>query len=461
MRKLWKFISELGFHEGLPSEEVRRLRLLSRLNFIAFDVLLVYLVVELWMGVFAFMPYIAVVEAMLLFDLFLLHKRKYAAAKYFSIITMAGTIVFFALTTGEDVLSDLLLIPLVAMPLVVLKSRKEAFIILGLLIALLLAVKSIQPSFEPWLDLDVEGRIFMSRMNIVIAMFITFMLTFYFRVANEDYEQDILHANAIINERNKEITDSITYAKRIQDAILPPQRVVKEWLQESFILYRPKDIVAGDFYWMPSQAAAKESEQEVVYFAAADCTGHGVPGAMVSVVCSNALSRALVEEGVKEPGKILDRTRELVTDLFGQGDEDIKDGMDISLCALSTSTGTLKWAGANNPLWIIRKNATEVEEIKPDKQPIGKYAAEKPFTTHTIELKTGDAIYIFSDGFQDQFGGDKGKKFKSGKLKKLLISVQELDMQAQRAALLSAFENWKGELEQVDDVCVIGVKYLG
>jgi serine phosphatase RsbU (regulator of sigma subunit) len=199
-----------------------------------------------------------------------------------------------------------------------------------------------------------------------------------------------------------------------------------------------------------------------VYFAAADCTGHGVPGAMVSVVCSNALSKALLEEGIIETGKILDRTRELVIEKFSKSEENVKDGMDISLCCLDMANMNLQWSGANNPLWFVRKGVdgamVELVETKPDKQPIGNYADPKPFTTHQIDLREGDSIYIFTDGYQDQFGGEKKKKFKASQMKEILLRNQHLSMDEQKEMLNMEFEKWRGSLEQIDDVCVIGVK---
>lgn len=252
---------------------------------------------------------------------------------------------------------------------------------------------------------------------------------------------------AIIEESHKEITDSINYAKRIQSAILPPSKLVKEYLQQSFILYKPKDVVAGDFYWM-------EHKEGKVLFAAADCTGHGVPGAMVSVICNNGLNRSLREHGLNDPGKILDKTREIVIQEFAKSDEDVKDGMDIALCALKGNK--LEYAGAHNPLWIIRNG--EILETKANKQPIGKFDNQLPYTTHTFELQKEDTIYIFSDGYPDQFGGEKGKKYKSGKFKKFLLSIQKHSMEEQRELLDTEFENWRGSIEQIDDVCVIGVR---
>jgi len=267
-----------------------------------------------------------------------------------------------------------------------------------------------------------------------------------------------------VEEKNKEILDSIKYAKRLQEAILPPKRLVKEWLPNSFVLYKPKDIVAGDFYWM-------ESLNNRTYFAAADCTGHGVPGAMVSVICSNALNKSLIEENIYEPAKILDRTRELVIERFSRSDEDVKDGMDISLCSINWDSMELSWAGANNPVWIINPNRSAWPdqvtvfidskagaEIKANKQPIGNFLNATPFTNHTFKLESGDTVYIFTDGYQDQFGGDKGKKLKASGLKKLLETNYSKSMDEQKEIISETFEKWRGSLEQIDDVCVIGVR---
>lgn len=267
----------------------------------------------------------------------------------------------------------------------------------------------------------------------------------------EEQKSEIESQKAVLETKNKEITDSITYAKRIQEAILPPTKLVKEWLPNSFILYKPKDIVAGDFYWM-------ESEGDNIFFAAADCTGHGVPGAMVSVVCHNAMNRAIKEFGITEPGEILDKTRELVVEQFEKSEEDVKDGMDVALCALNTKTNKLKYAGANNPLWLFAKGTNEITEYKATKQPIGKVDNPTHFETHVVDLEEGTSIYIFSDGFADQFGGEKGKKFKYRPFKELLSTIHEKPLEEQRMLIDDAFENWKGDLEQVDDVCIIGVK---
>lgn len=267
----------------------------------------------------------------------------------------------------------------------------------------------------------------------------------------------------IVEEKQKEIIDSISYAKRIQDAILPPPRFMKQWLPDSFVVYKPKDIVAGDFYWM--EIVDTHPSGKLIVLVAADCTGHGVPGAMVSVVCSNALNRAVKEFGLRKPGEILDKVRELVVETFSKSEEQVKDGMDISLCCIpypfETENYTMHWAGANNPLWIARKNPenNELIEYKADKQPIGQHIDPYPFTTHSIQLQKGDSLYLFTDGFQDQFGEESGKKFKSAQMRKMLLSIRELSMDDQKKIIERAFNKWKGNFEQVDDVCIIGVRF--
>jgi serine phosphatase RsbU (regulator of sigma subunit)/Tfp pilus assembly protein PilF len=266
----------------------------------------------------------------------------------------------------------------------------------------------------------------------------------------------------VVEEAHQEIKDSITYAKRIQSAILPAAKVVKEYLKESFILYKPKDVVAGDFYWMESVAKPVLSEAEVtgknketnILFAAADCTGHGVPGAMVSVVCNNALNRSVREYGLTDPGEILNKTREIVVAEFEKSEEEVKDGMDIAICSLEGNK--LKYAGAHNPLWIIRNS--EIIETKANKQPIGQFDNPEPYTTNSFDLHKGDAIYIFSDGYVDQFGGEKGKKFKAQAFRELLLSIQSKPMETQKTIIDETFNSWRGDLEQIDDVCVIGVQ---
>jgi serine phosphatase RsbU (regulator of sigma subunit) len=273
----------------------------------------------------------------------------------------------------------------------------------------------------------------------------------------------IAQQKEIVVAKNKEILDSINYAKRIQAAVLPASAVVAKFLPDSFIIYKPKDIVAGDFYWL-------ESKNDKILVAACDCTGHGVPGAMVSVICNNGLNRSVREHNLTDPGKILDRTREIVLSEFEKSDERVYDGMDAALISYSygpDNSVELEFSGANNPLWIVRSESGEWEEIQGDKQPIGRYFDDfRPYQKHHRTLKRGDLVYLFTDGYKDQFGGDAygenpdgtGKKFKSARLKKIILTNLNKKMNDQKVILEQEFENWRGDYEQVDDVCGIGIR---
>lgn len=267
------------------------------------------------------------------------------------------------------------------------------------------------------------------------------------------YQKQLVEVKAAeLSARQKEILDSITYAKRLQHAILPPQDYIDKHLPHNFVLYKPKDIVAGDFYWM-------EVVDGFVFMAAADSTGHGVPGAMVSVVCSNALNRSIKEFGLRKTGEVLDKTRELVLETFAKSDKDIKDGMDISLLCINKAQQLIMWSGANNSLCYKETPLdTELLEIKADKQPIGKTDNPLPFKTHIINYQSNLIFYLLTDGFSDQFGGDKGKKILYKNFKKILNSISELPLAEQKNKLETFFENWQGTHEQVDDVSIVAIK---
>ncbi|MDO9186922.1 MAG: tetratricopeptide repeat protein [Bacteroidia bacterium] len=273
---------------------------------------------------------------------------------------------------------------------------------------------------------------------------------FIFRSLRVTKKQKIVieQQKQIVEEHQKEIISSITYAKRLQEAILPPIPSIKKQFPESFILYNPKDVVAGDFYWM-------EIMDNIQFIAAADCTGHGVPGAMMSVVCSNALNRAVKEFGLRDTGTILDKVTDLVLETFEKSDSDVKDGMDISILAYNKGNNQIQWSGANNPLCYIQ-NGTMLE-IKADKQPIGLCDNRKPFTTHNITYSENSLFYLLTDGYADQFGGPKGKKFMYKKFKDNLSAICNLPLNEQGKALQTEFNGWKGSLEQVDDVTILGI----
>jgi len=257
--------------------------------------------------------------------------------------------------------------------------------------------------------------------------------------------------NHLIEEQKKEITDSIRYAENIQRALLPHADVLQAVFPDSFLFHRPKDIVSGDFYWI-------YDFPDRVYFAVVDCTGHGVPGAFMSFIGTSALNRAITDLGLITPSDILSSLSDQVSETLrsGQG-ADVKDGMDLALCCYFKQTGELHYAGAYNPLWVMRNG--EMEIIRANKQPVGNMSSHSPFTNHILNVSAGDAVYLFSDGFADQFGGAHDKRIGSAKFRSTLLAMRTKSLKEQGIALAAYFDAWKGTAEQVDDVCVMGVRF--
>ncbi|MBC7861941.1 MAG: SpoIIE family protein phosphatase [Bacteroidia bacterium] len=267
-------------------------------------------------------------------------------------------------------------------------------------------------------------------------------------------KEEIVSKNEELEIIYKHVTDSIRYAKRIQEAILPPDSLVKKLLPESFILYKPKDIVSGDFYWV----AEKEGK---VFFAAVDCTGHGVPGAFMSIVGYNLLKEIISSQVPHTPASIMDKMKTGVSATLHHGqseDNNAKDGMDMSMCSIDFEKMECHFAGAFNPMYLIR-NGT-LQQFHADKFPVGLQdgTENQRFSDNVIQLQKGDMIYVFSDGYADQFGGPRGKKFMVSHFRELLLKAQTLSVSEQKEFLFKTIEDWRGELEQVDDILVIGVR---
>lgn len=266
-------------------------------------------------------------------------------------------------------------------------------------------------------------------------------------------KNDVSAKNLIIETKQKEILDSINYAKRIQYALLTSEHHLSEYLNDYFLVFKPKDVVSGDFYWGSGLSNGR------FLLATADSTGHGVPGSIMSMLNISCLNEAVNADKLTEPSAILNATRKkIIRHLSNDGSaEGGKDGMDCSLLSLDFTTKELCYSAANNPVWIVRRK--ELLVLAADKMPVGKHERDTvPFSQHTIALESGDMIYTFTDGFADQFGGPKGKKFKYRALQELFVSIANAPVEQQKQSVTQAFENWKGGLEQVDDVCVIGIR---
>jgi serine phosphatase RsbU (regulator of sigma subunit) len=251
--------------------------------------------------------------------------------------------------------------------------------------------------------------------------------------------------------QQSDFVENVTNAQRIQRAVLPAKETMDRFLEEYFIFYQPKDIVSGDFYWF-------EYYNCKLYIAVADCTGHGVPGAMMSLICNNALLRALYDDGSQTTGELLNNTRVHVIENLSKGKFNISDGMDISLCCVDFLEYRLEWSGANNPIWIIREQ--EFIELKPDKCSIGQDVKNSDFTTHSLMLSENDTLYLFSDGYKDQFGGSDNKKFLSKRFKQMILDISSNPMSEQSELIETNLRNWMGDNPQVDDICVMGIKLV-
>lgn len=343
---------------------------------------------------------------------------------------------------------------------------------------------------------DFMSEVNRTRTVIVAAFMLVLVLTLLvirgynrtrraYALLEKQNQQIIEQKDEISSQRDKielqrnEITDSIKYSKRIQTAVLPPDNLIKSMLPSSFVFFRPKDIISGDFFWV-------EKAGNKILWASVDCTGHGVPGAIMSIIGFNGLNRAVREYHLIHPGEILDRLNHIVAETFRQDSENaeeitsgevrIRDGMDISLCSVDYSVMEVEFAAANNSMYLVRGinvplivNGKPVDpdltdenfalyEVEPDKQPIGSYSGSSNFTNRRLSIIQGDSIYTTSDGFADQFGGPKGKKFMKKQMKGMFLDIQSLSVDERYSRIDEIFNSWKSSHEQVDDVLIFAVQ---
>ena len=455
-------------------EHFREIILINRLVVITLVIMFLYLPLEIGFNGFALVPEIFVELSIFGLTLFFNHKRwfKFSRLYFFFSCILSILPMMYLVPVGAG--NEFLLLPIMLVPAILFHNRWLGFSLFLLVVVIFFVVINTREMVHPIIEVTAEEIAFFRNIYLGMVFFIAFIIVFYFRTIVNAFEKINNEKNELLKHNNEEITAkkieietqheeikaSINYAKRIQNAILPSNSLIQKNLPDSFVFYKPKDIVAGDFYWMHllPQPNGWEVDGDVVLFAVADCTGHGVPGAIVSVVCNNALNQSVKEFGITQPNLILNKTRELVIETFSESTENVQDGMDIALCSLNVKTHQLQYAGANNPIWIIRSDTNEVEEIKATKEPIGNSQVMNDFTNHAIQLQKNDTIYIFSDGYADQFGGERGKKFKYKPFMELLLSMVNEPLDKQKELLNNHFEQWKGDLEQVDDVCIIGVR---
>ena len=391
----------------------------------------------------------------LLFGIYLTHKGLFGLARHLSFNT---SMLFFVSTNyfyGSATHTEIYLFAFPAIIIFLFDEKRTitaycAYLLIGFATCIYL-----QKNFSGHYDGDVTQLAKYAFMNYVFAFCLLAIIIYFFKSENLENSQKIELQKQAIEEKNTEITASITYAKRIQDSLLSPRTLFDKSFSQYFLFFTPKDIVSGDFYWMQTVSPSE------FIVAVGDCTGHGVPGAFVSSICMGKLNDAAIKSN--SPGKILENVNKEIKTSFGNnGNDDIRDGMDIILCNLNTVTRKLRYAGANRPLWVIKKGGEhdkQLVEIKADKVSIGGFTENsQQFAEQEIALEDGDTIYLFTDGFADQFGGENGKKMTTKRLKEWILINNHLPIKEIGEKMRESYRSWKGKHEQIDDVTVLAIR---
>lgn len=451
MIKILNSIVKIGVSEDLPFNLQNKIRVFNGANIVLSLICLFYSAFGLYQQRYVTVFVTGSEFLLLVFGFYLIHSKKYNHAFHFGLLSGIVFILVYSFLFGEKSQTHIFLffLPIAA---IILFDKQKIIVSYFVLCALFLAcAKLIFSLFKPYYDynsiIDTIGWL-----NCIFLVLLIFLGVKQFKLENVNFIAQINKQRFELKEKNKDITDSIQYAKRIQKALMASDYLLNQHLHEYFVLYLPKDIVSGDFYW------AEKSEGRFL-LGVCDCTGHGVPGAFMSLLNISKLNETILGKNIVQPNLILNQVRdEIIKALNPLGTkEDGRDGMDAVVCSFDFKNLKLDYAAANNPLWVYRNG--EIIEGKYDKMPVGMHNGKiNDFELQSMDLHKGDCIYMFTDGYADQFGGEKGKKFKYAQLKETLSAIHQLPMAEQQQRLQSTFESWKGNLEQVDDVLLVGIR---
>lgn len=439
-----------GIYSELSFKEQSKIRIFNSSMLTVAAILILYTVLGLLQKLY-FSTALTVAELFfVVINFVLMHSRKYNLSYHIGMIHGMMFIFGFVIILGEANQTHMyfLFMPMAAM--IVFDSKKTILFYFILSMALLTTSAFIYKYYIPFYDAAEAGKFF-SLLNPLFTGLLIFLGIKLFKNENLEFNEKINFQKKLLEEKNKDITDSITYAKRIQKALMASDSLLKKNLPEHFVLYKPKAIVSGDFYW-------GEKIDNRFLLATCDCTGHGVPGAFMSLLGVSFLNEITKEKNIIQPDLIFNSLRANIINALNPEwtEEEGKDGMDAVLCSYDFQKMELEFACANNPLWLLRNNEWLI--FKPDKFPVGMQGEIKPFSLQKIQLQKGDLIYTFTDGYADQFGGEKGKKFKYKNIQQLLKNNSSKSMNEQKKILDDTIEKWKGNLEQVDDILVIGIR---
>ena len=458
LRNFRKKITDRGVTPDLDFNIKNKIRIFNSSIFVIGSIYLFYTFVGYFRGHYlaSFLTFLA--WGISAFCLYLMSKRKYEIAYHLTVGLGLAFLFTFSMLYADSNLTYVFFLFIPVASIVLFDDFRICFIYFILTIISIIAAKIFFLGYKPYYP-DEELNTYLGFLNIILTCGLLYLAVRMFKFENLIYSKEINQQRKMLEEKNKDITDSITYAKRIQKALMASESVLNKNLPEHFVLYKPKDIVSGDFYWAdltPGPSPGGEGGKFLI--ATCDCTGHGVPGAFMSLLGVSFLNEITKERRITQPDLVFDHLRDdIIRALNPEGNkEEGKDGMDAVLCSFDFQKMEMLVCCANNPLWVLRNR--EWIEIKPDKFPIGMQGERLPFTLHNFPMQKGDLIYTFTDGYADQFGGEKGKKFKYKNVQQLLLDNSDKTMTEQKKILEFTIENWKGKLEQVDDILVIGIK---
>ncbi len=449
--KVFQNIKNWGIESNTPSNEIRTIRLLNYICFTGSAVALFYAVIFTFLG--EFIPVLVDLAILILFmpSLILNKKAKYETARVFLIITSNLSVFLLMVVYGNINGDELFFISTAILGIIIFKNFKNAVMSFlfacGFFFASLLYTEYYEPKFT--FDHAIIGPL--NVLHVVVIALIVFLLITYVKSENNRYERQITNINEDLNHKKSYILNSLKYASRIQKSIIGSKEDILKKFKDGFIIFKPKDIVSGDFYWF-----AELGDNKII--ASVDCTGHGVPAAFMTIMGSNFLNDIIFDDRILSPEKILiELDKRIMKKLSEVDGEKVNDGMDIALVKINSKSRDIEFSGAMTS--IIKISNNETFKINGDRIPVGssQYGRVKEFTKKVIHYEEGDKFYLMTDGYQDQFGGPKGKKFLKKNLRKLIQEIHDLPMTEQRIQLETKLSEWKQNKDQTDDVLIIGL----
>ena len=462
----WQSISLFGVTQNTSSQDLKRFSVYNQVVAISLVTYLLFVPFAILLSSVYYFDVLAVSVVIQVFCLWLNHKQQFVLSKVIFMLTLTGSITLLSVYMGENAGIYLCLIPISILPILFVRNRFVALISLitcALIYLGLLRMWQLVTPFpvEDWI------RTFLFYSNVIGIIVVSYLYNVFFRISADENDARNIFINREISIRNEKILENVNLARQIQANLLPSNKLFKSIFPDSFVWYKPRDIVSGDFFWIDEKDGKK-------YCAVIDCTGHGIPGAFVSILGHQALQRAVNNFGLREPAEILNKLHELIYSALRKEDSNIIDGMDMALICIDRDKCKMTYAGANNNILLLRDMESPLEGEEPEfrgidrlmykinaqRQSVGSEFLQEAFTQVGIQIVKNDVVYIYTDGYIDQFGGPHYRKLMHTPLRKLILEIQGQDIEDQQEAVQAYYENWMGESKQVDDVCVVGIKIL-